>query len=135
MADMYTQVTITPSIPKDLLPEGHLKFLNGYGIRWEDDHGKWYLYADEYSASSFEDVGDDGERVEKEHGEDELVALFQNVIKKSKGELKYVYLHAGCICSKMRPDEFGGWVIFITKKSHHWMGTWDFIEKMKRRFG
>ena len=123
MADYYTQATIQPEIPEDLLTEADLDFLARFGIETEKivNSKKYYLYATEYDASGYNyDEGRDGD-------EGELIEFCQALIKSSGGRLKFIYFEFAYTCSKMRPDAFGGGAYFITAddfqsiSTGHWL--------------
>lgn len=137
MADYFTEVIVMPYIPRDLLSEQDLELLALYGFQSEQvktDEGEFvYLYAYEYSGTAFRTVEKDGKTEEEELTEEDLTAFFRRVIDASNGRLKYLYLHAACTCSKMRPDGFGGWVSFLTKDEERFMSTFDAVEKFKAR--
>ena len=135
MADFFTEVTVMPFIPKDLLSEQDLQMLALYGFQSEEiktDEGDFlYLFAYEYSGTAFRTVEKDDEIEEEELSEEDLTAFLRRVIDASNGRLKYLYLHAGCTCSKMRPDTFGGWVTFLTKDEEKFVSTFAAVAKFK----
>jgi hypothetical protein len=137
MADYFTEVTVMPYIPKDLLSEQDLEMLALFGFQSEQvktDEGEFvYLYAEEYSGTAFRTVEKGDATEEEELTEADLTAFFRRVIDASNGRLKYLYLQAACTCSKMRPDGFGGWVSFLTKDGERFASTFDAVTKFKAR--
>ena len=126
MADNYDQVTAGPFIPKSLVGRKEIELIGRYGFSSEEvkEEDALYFFAEEYCSCP---MGDSGE----EYEESDLIELFQRIIKRSKGKLPYIWLHGAGTCSKMRPDEFGGWAIFITESGYEAMNTWEWIREKK----
>ena len=119
LADYYTQMTVQPEIPEDLLTEAELDFLARFGIEAEKiGHRKlYYLYAAEYDTTGYDyDEGGDGD-------EDELIEFCQALIKSSKGRLKFIYFEFAYTCNRMRPGAFGGGAYFITATGFQFVST------------
>lgn len=131
MADNYQMLTIQPSIPKSLFTEKELDILVTFGINWEGPDEDLYFFSEEYSASGYEDV-EEGDKTETiDYDEDKVIEIFQNAIKRSEGKIDHVYLMGACTCSKMRPDEFGGWLLWITADSSEFWSTWERLRELQ----
>lgn len=114
MANNYTQATVHPQIPKALFTEQELETLEENGFSYdtlEDD--LLYFYIEE---------GFDG---------DETLHLFQQAIERfetSDGlvveeDVTEIVIEGAFGCTKMRPGEFGGFLIRITKDDIQEAGT------------
>lgn len=119
MANYYTQMTVQPFVPADLLSDSDLEFLSYFGI-YSEGKEELYLYAEEYRAE-----GDNGEGDTFE--EDALIDFFQTKIKESGGRLKFISFEFAYTCSKMRPEAFGGAAYFITTEEFKHFGTQSWL--------
>jgi hypothetical protein len=132
MSETFTEVTVEPEIPANLIQEKDLEILDRFLAHEEVDYQNGekglYFYSENYTEIVFSEDGK-GEQSD----EDVMIKIFQNIIKRSKGDLEYVYLHAACTCSKMWSDTFGGWVLFIRKNSVDRFSTWEAIDKFKKK--
>lgn len=118
MADYYTQMTMQPEVPSDLLTEAEKDFLANFGIYGEElPHRKTvYLYAEQYNVDGWDEE-------EREVEEQELIDLCQALIKSSSGRLKFISMELAYTCSKMRPEAFGGSAYFITAEEFDFVST------------
>jgi hypothetical protein len=111
------QVTVQPTIPATLIKEEELELLKEcFSCEEHSDHDgsvRYYFYTEEYSVY--------------DEKEDEMIGIFQKVIKRSKGELKHIYLQGATYCTKMEPDAFGGMAMFIKKNSVKQISTLEII--------
>ena len=106
MADFNTETIFQPLIPAKLVTEEDRAVFDAFNITVQPQGESVYLYSEEWSCSARVDG------VELE--EDDLFARFQEIIRRSNGELLWVSTEAAHTCSKMRPDGFGGSAAFIT---------------------
>jgi len=129
MADYYSQAIFQPSIPKHLLTDEDRRFIEAFSITLEpDSEDKFYLYADEWCCNGYLDSQEpDGEEIELT--EDDLLNLFQEIIRRSNGELPWISKESAYTCSKMRPDGFGGGAIFITADDIQYSFTGQWLEE------
>ena len=133
MADYYTQMVVAPLIPKDLVTPEVDTMLTDFNITIESGSAtEFYLYSDEYSGNAW-GFSETGEEVH--HSEDDLVAMFQDLIKASEGRLKWISLESAHTCSKMRSDGFGGSAVLITANKVRYMGTTPWIEQQISELG
>lgn len=129
MADYYSQAIFQPSIPKHLLTDEDRRFIEAFSITLEPDgEDKFYLYADEWCCNGYLDSEEpDGEEIELT--EDDLLNRFQEIIRRSNGELPWISKESAYTCSKMRPDGFGGGAIFITADDIQYSFTGQWLEE------
>ncbi|MDD2310869.1 MAG: hypothetical protein PHH91_14935 [Desulfuromonadaceae bacterium] len=129
MADYYSQAIFQPSIPKHLLTDEDRRFIEAFSINLEPDgEDKFYLYADEWCCNGYLDSEEpDGEEIEL--NEDDLLNRFQEIIRRSNGELPWISKESAYTCSKMRPDGFGGGAIFITADDIQYSFTGQWLEE------
>ena len=116
MADNYTQMTVSPCIPKRFVTEKEMDLLHDEGLSHEElteeGNKKYYFYCQDGC------------------GENEnIVEIFQAIIKRSKGKLKYVVIEGAYTCSKIRPGEFGGFACLITKDKDEWFDTGSWLQR------
>jgi len=102
MADNYEQATVEPTLSKDLFTDEDLRILTSSGIEWEDNGDSYYFFAREF-------LCEDGDHSRT------YADVFQDAIRRSHGNVEEVAICGATTCSKMRPGEFGGFVIRISK--------------------
>lgn len=61
--------------------------------------------------------------------ENAYILILQDVLRRSE-TLTYFTVNGAYTCTKMRPDGFGGWAVFVTPTEIHWMSTDSWIESM-----
>lgn len=161
MADNYDQSTVEPDFPIQAVSEFERVLMKEYGYTseiWKSPEGDGiYFYAPDGNNSDIEnfDIGivrkqaDEGDpialdliRCVTEEGEDKLdnyimahysfESIIQGILKKpgcsSIGE---VCVMGAFTCSKMRPGEFGGWVMRITRETVQYDGTYGIYRRMQ----
>lgn len=129
MANNYTQVTMEPFLPVNIMTEEEEQILKSFGFMSElADKDTNYWFAGDYSSSGMIETSDADIL---SFSDDDLACLFQSLIERSNGRLKYICLHAACTCSKMRPDEFGGWVMFVHENGVERSSTWEMCAKFR----
>ena len=115
MADNYSEMTVSPCIPKELVTTKELELLKDEGFSYKEINEqrtmKYYFFNEEGD-------GDDMN----------IVKAFQAIIKRSHGKLKYVALEGAYTSSKMRPGEFGGFACLITKEADEWFNTGSWLK-------
>ena len=103
MADSYEKATVYPQeLAKSLFNNDDLEILEWSGFEWDDLGESYYFYSPEYLVED-----DDQPRT--------YVDVFQKAIRQSDGLVSEVVIEGAFTCSKMRPGEFGGFVIRITE--------------------
>jgi len=129
MAYNFYMATVQPYIPSALITEEDLKVLGLFFSsheRTEDDGSKTiYFFSKNFPWAAFD------HEEEKYYWYTKMVRVFQDIIKRSNGALKYIYLHGAGYCDKMRPDEFNGWILFIEKDSDLYLTTWAIVEELR----
>jgi len=127
MADYHSHSVFQPSIPKKLLTEDDLKFLSAFRIGTESDgDDSLYLFAEDWCMGAVVE-GEGGTK--RELDEDDLFVQFQEIIKRSNGELPWIYRETSYTCSVLQPDGFGGSAIFITADDVQFYGTSPWLEQ------
>lgn len=129
MADYMNQSVFQPSIPKHLINDEDRRIIEAFSITFETDgEDKFYLYADEWCCNGFLDSEEpDGEEIEL--SEDDLFSRFQEIIRRSNGELPWISKESAYTCSRMRPDGFGGGAVFITVDDIQYCFTGQWLEQ------
>ncbi|HML79011.1 hypothetical protein [Geobacter sulfurreducens] len=129
MADYYSQAVFQPSIPKHLITDEDRRFIEAFSITFEaDGEDKFYLYADEWCCNGYLDPEEPGGE-EIELTEDDLLNRFQEIVRRSNGELQWISKESAYTCSKMRPDGYGGGAIFITADDIQYCFTGQWLEQ------
>lgn len=132
MADYMNQSVFQPSIPKHLFNDEDRRIIEAFSITFESDgEDKFYLYADEWCCNGYLDSEEpDGEEIEL--SEDDLFSRFQEIIRRSNGELPWISKESAYTCSRMRPDGFGGGAVFITADDIQYSFTGQWLEERIR---
>lgn len=129
MADYMNQSVFQPSIPKHLITDEDRRFIEAFSITFETDgEDKFYLYADEWCCNGYLDPEEPGGE-EIELTEDDLLNRFQEIIRRSNGELPWISKESAYTCSRMRPDGFGGGAVFITADDIQYCFTGQWLEQ------
>jgi hypothetical protein len=122
MADNYSQATVSPDLPAALFSEEELDLLEiCCGLTCERTGDHLYFFAD----TSFREDGedDDGDSID-------CLALFQEKLRKLDAEAcPHISIQGAATCSKMRPEEFGGFAIFITRDQVRSISTWQWLDE------
>ena len=121
MSDYDSQSVFQPLIPKHLLTDKDHTILEAFSIDIIPEGDFIYLCANGSCTSACLHSEETGGVVELE--EDDLFALFQEIIARSNGELPWVSMETAHTCNKMRPDGFGGSAVFITAVDVQYTGT------------
>lgn len=129
MADYMNQSVFQPSIPKHLINDEDRRIIEAFSITIESDgEDKFYLYADEWCCNGYLDSEEpDGEEIEL--SEDDLFSRFQEIIRRSNGELLWISKESAYTCSRLRPDGFGGGAVFITADDIQYCFTGQWLEE------
>lgn len=130
MTDYLSQSIFQPSIPKQLITDEDRRFFDAFSISIvPDGDDKVYLYAEDWCTAGVlpgEDPKDDIEL-----SEDDLYDRFQEIIRRSNGELPWILKESSYSCSRMRPDGFGGSAVFITADDVQFCSTSCWLEQRK----
>ena len=129
MADYMNQSVFQPSIPKHLINDEDRRIIEAFSITLESDgEDKFYLYADEWCCNGYLDPEEPGGE-EIELTEEDLLNRFQEIIRRSNGELPWISKESAYTCSRMRPDGFGGGAVFITADDIQYCFTGQWLEE------
>ena len=161
MADNYDQSTVEPAFPIQAVSEFEKVLMKEYGYTneiWDKPEGDTvYFYAPEGITSDIEhlDIGivsrhaSEGDpialdliRCVTEEGEDKLDSYimahysFESIIQGILKKPGCSYIGEVCVmgantCSKMRPGEFGGWVMRITRETVKYDDTYTAYRRMQ----
>ena len=125
MANNYHQATVSPDLPASLFKAEELCSLDlACGLSCERDGENLYFFAEECFCEQGEDA--DG------FGIDCLTFLQEKLRQLDPAIYPHIAIHGAATCSKMRPDEFGGFAIFITRDEIRSISTWEWLEEQKR---
>ena len=129
MADYMNQSVFQPVISKHLISDEDRRFIEAFSITFESTcEDKFYLYADEWCCNGYLDPEEPGGE-EVELTEDDLFNRFQEIIRRSNGELPWISKESAYTCSRMRPDGFGGGAVFITADDIQYSFTGQWLEE------
>ena len=122
MANNSSQATLSPSLPAALFHEEELQSLAiACGLSAEMYGDDVYLFAEE----CFSEVGED----ENGRPVDCLVLMQEKLRRLDPAAYPPISLHGASSCSKMRPDEFGGFAHFITRDEIRSGSTWEWLRE------
>jgi hypothetical protein len=131
MADNYCQAVFQPNIPKHLINDEQRRIIEAFSITIEPDGDVLYLYAEDWCTDAHLT---DENGTEKDLDEDDLFGCFQEIIRCSNGELKWISKEQAYTCSRMRPDGFGGGALFITADDVQYVSTSEWLEQQIGKF-
>jgi hypothetical protein len=128
MANNYTQATLSPDLPAALFSEAELQSLQiACGLACDRYDDKLYFYAEE----SFSDEGedDDAQLID-------CLSLMQEKLRQlDPVTYPHITIHGAASCSKMRPDEFGGFAHVITRDAVRSISTWQWLHEQTQQDG
>jgi len=122
MANNYSQATVSPELPARLFTEDELLSLQiACGLSTERYEQNLYFFAEENFCERGE--GDDGFGVD-------CPALMQEKLRQlDPASYPHITIHGAATCSKMRPEEFGGFAYFITRSDIRYISTWQWLHE------
>jgi hypothetical protein len=124
MANNYCMATVSPELPACLFNEAELSTLQtACGLSWERQGDSLYFFADD----GFRELGEgeDGSEVD-------CTLLLQAKLRQLDAEAyPGIAIHGASICGKMRPDEFGGFAIYITRDEIRSFSSWEWLDQRK----
>jgi hypothetical protein len=122
MADNYYQATVSPELPAALFNEEELQALEiACGLSCEKIEDHLYFFAD----TSFRAEGEDDEDATVD-----CLALMQAKLRQlDPVAYSCITIQGAATCSKMRPDEFGGFAHLITRDDVCSMSTWQWLDE------
>lgn len=141
MANNYEQATLSPDIPELTSVEAAILKLSGFGL--EKSGNAWYAYVEEGLIDDFS-VWDDDERLAQVEADPEYgckaaneplwISVLQNVLLRHP-DFSHFVLEGALTCDKMRPGEFGGFAILITRDTVKYGGTQQIIRDWEKELG
>jgi len=161
MANNYSQATVSPCLPLNLVTDFEQILLNEYGFQYElygsPDERKIYFYVSDGERDSVEDFDVDliessaslGDEIAvalqqyiNENGADEIdqfisfqyswVSIFQHILNKPGCQIDEIVVEGCYFCDRLRQGEFGGWITRITKFSVQYGGTQAMLIQMQQ---
>lgn len=126
MANNYYQATISPDLPATLFNDEELQALEiACGLSSEKIEGNLYFFADTSFSSEGEDS--DGSPID-------CLALLQAKLRQlDPADHPRIVIEGAATCSKMRPNEFGGFAYLITRDDVRSMSTWQWLHEQTPR--
>jgi hypothetical protein len=125
MANNYYQATLSPDLPAALFNQEELDALATCGLSWEKIEGNLYFFAD----TSFREEGEDNQG-----STIDCLALLQSKLRQlDPAAYPHISIQGAATCSKMRPDEFGGFAHLITRVDVRSMSTWQWLDEQTPR--
>jgi hypothetical protein len=122
MADNYSQTTVSPELPAALFTDEELRSLEfACGLTYERCGENLYFFAE----TCFYDQGEDDDGF----GVDCLSLLQEKLLKLDRDAYPHISIQGAATCSKMRPDEFGGFAYFITRDDIRSVSTWQWLHE------
>jgi hypothetical protein len=128
MANNYYQATVSPELPATLFTEEELDALEvACGLTCERDDELLYFFADT-SFSEEDEYDRDGEDVTIN-----CLTLLQGKLRQlNADEYPQISIQGAASCSKMRPDEFGGFAYLITRDDIRYISTWQWLHEQEQ---
>jgi hypothetical protein len=126
MANNNYRATVTPDLPAHLFSAQELRSLEiACGLTYERDDENLYFFAE----TCFSELGED------DHGfRVNCLALLQEKLRQLDADTyPHITIHGAATCSKMRPDEFGGFAIRITRAAIRSISTWEWLAEQDVR--
>ena len=122
MADNFNQATVSPPLPASLFGEADLESLStACGLSFERHGDELYFFAE----ASFSEDGEDeeGEAVD-------VLALLQAKLRQlDAATYPHITIQGAFTCSKMRPEEFGGFAHVITRNGVRSLSTGQWLAR------
>ena len=125
MANNYCHATVSPELPAHLFSEEELRSLEtACGLSCEPIGEKLYFFAELCYCEQGEN--DDGFGVNCE------TLLQEKLLYLDPAEYPHITIQGASTCSKMRPDEFGGFAVFITRDTIRSISTWQWLHDQEQ---
>jgi hypothetical protein len=125
MADNYYQATVSPELPARLFSEDELQALElACGLTAERCGDDLYFFAE----TCFSERGEDADGF----GVDCLALMQEKLRQLDPTDYPCISIQGASTCSKMRPDEFGGFAFLITRDGIRSMSTWDWLNEEEK---
>ena len=141
MANNYSLCTVSPNVPKDakcnveqlLLNEHVLEVLEDMGVE-EEEFEDWIHLWTALGGSHAKNSDGSTYLYAEEGSGDGLISLLLQLCFDNQDTIPYLLVGEAWYCSKMRPGEFGGTGIFVTKDGSEGMSTDWWLEQKKDAF-
>jgi hypothetical protein len=134
MADSYTQATVYPEIPVSLITDEEREILERAGFTLFECSEGWYVTVEEGFWAEIEETVPYGEENNTQY--DSVYDIFQAVISRTfdseeEEDINEFIIQGAFTCSKLRPGEFGGFVVRITANEVQEGGTAQLLDMMR----
>lgn len=157
MAQNYEQVTVNCYFPEGAITPLELNLLEEMGFQWSHFNNQYYFCSEEGLGSAYWSLNE----VKEYEGDplaDHLIttmesyiydnqedsydlddfdctwsAVFQHILRKPECTLDEIAVQGCYYSSKMRMEEFGGWVTLITKHSIESIGAYESLQILRER--
>jgi hypothetical protein len=125
MADNYYQATVSPELPAASFSDEELQSLEiACGLTFERYGDDLYFFAE----TCFVEQGEDDDSF----GVDCLAFMQEKLRQLDPADYPHIWIQGAATCSKMRPDEFGGFAIFITRDGIRSVSTWQWLREQNQ---
>jgi len=132
---MSTSSVFQPFIPSDLLTDADRQVIEAFGITIDTTYqdNKVFLYCDLLCINGvLKGAGIDGTDMELD--EDDLYMVFQEIIRRSNGKLKWISKEIGYYdLEHLDAGSFGGGAVFVTADDVQCVFTGDWLEEHIRK--
>lgn len=127
MAEYLSQGAFQPSIPSYLLTEKDLKMFRAFGLTMTPDReDSLLLFSDDWCTAGY---AKDEDGNENELSEDDLFSCFQEIIRRSNGELPWISQETAYTCTESKADGYGGSAVFVTADEVRSFSTSSWLER------
>jgi hypothetical protein len=122
MANNYSQATVSPELPSALFSDEELRTLEfACGLSCEHNEDQLYFFAE----TCFSEFGED----DTGFGVDCLALMQRKLCQLDPAAYPCISIQGAATCSKMRPDEFGGFAHLITRDGIRSVSTWQWLRE------
>jgi len=145
MSSNNTQATVNTLIPKISVTDFEVSMLKEHGFDHEDDgNDKYYFFAEDSiieEVDRYENISSSEIKSalkipenktyfneDNEISNNDYLTIFQNIVTRSD-ELTAIKIEGAYTCSRMEPDQFGGFINLITKNDIITKSTSDLMRE------
>lgn len=135
MSNSYAPSTVSPYIPKNLIYDKEVKFLEKCGLFLESVGDNYFIYTEEgadydgeqaYEEAS--DISDDDNPIPANWS---VYSIFQKVIERSNGIIKEIIIEGANYADKLYEGSCGGFIVRVTKDNVQSSDTQSMLRKMR----
>lgn len=129
MADNYSEATVSPCIPAEAVTPRDLAQLARCGLEWEGEE-ELYFFAPNGIWESEDGMHDGDDAADDER---DAYMVFQEVLARLPDTVEAIEIEGALSCSKMRPGEFGGFCVYITRDQIRFGGTGQLLREFAQQ--